>query len=113
MSEMVHVFLCGDVPGRDLPGEAVREDAVQGTMFEVDGIGAVLMLAGASTIRGEVRCVPVGSLAQIDERAGVRDGLFRRVGVRVGETPCWTWVAGPRLAPRLAAGRRNRNGAGA
>ena len=110
MSDGVHVFLCGRIPGGDVAGEKVRDDVVQGTLFEVDGVGSVLMLAGSSTIRGVVRRVPAAAIAEIDERARVREGIFRRIGVQVGETPCWTWVAGPRLAPRLASGRRNRNG---
>ena len=113
MTDGVHVFVAGRVPGLDAVGEKVRDDAVQGTLFEVDGVGAVLMLAGTSSIRGEVRRVPASAVAEIDERAGVRDGTFRRVGVQVGDAACWAWVAGPRLAPRLAPGRRNRSAEGA
>jgi hypothetical protein len=110
MADGVHVFLCGRTQVRDAPGEKVRDDVVKGTLFEVEGVGAVLMLAGSAAIRGEVRRVPPSAIADIDARAGVAEGLLRRIGVQVGETACWAWVAGPRLAPRLASGRKNRNG---
>lgn len=107
----IHVFLYDRSP-LDGPGaltlEKIRDATVQGTLFEVDGVGSALMLAGSSHVAGEVMSADAASLETLDARARVRDGLFRRVGVQVGETPCWTWVAGPALAPRLAPERRLR-----
>ena len=86
--------------------EKIRDATVRGTLFDVDGVGPALMLAGSSQVPGEVMRADTASLERLDARARVREGLFRRVGVQVGETPCWTWVAGPALAPRLAPERR-------
>ena len=109
MSQPIHLFVYDNAgPGADAAQEKVRDATVQGTIFDVDGVGRALMLAGASAVRGEVRRARADSLTLLDARARVREGLFRRVGVRVGDTPCWTWVAGPALAPRLAASRRSR-----
>jgi len=110
MRDQVHVFVYSGGPGGGVVHEKVRDDAVQGTLFDVEGIGHALMLSGHAAIGGEVRRVAVSAVADIDDRARVREGLYRRVGVRVGETPCWAWVAGPSLAPRLASGRRARGG---
>ena len=110
MSEAIHVFVYHGGPGTDAEHEKVRGETVQGTLFDVEGIGAALMLSGHTTIEGEVRRVPLSALEQVDARARVREGVYRRVGVQVGETPCWAWVAGPTLAPRLASGRRGRGG---
>ncbi len=108
MSDTVHVFLYGGASR--VGAEPIRDDVVQGTLFDVDGVGPALMLAGQSPVRGAVVRVPWNALSEMDVAARVDEGLFRRVGVKVGETPCWTWVAGPALAPRLARSRRVRGG---
>lgn len=110
MSDEIHVFIYSGGPGADAEHEKVRDETVQGTLFDVEGIGAALMLSGHATVTGEVRRVAATALGQMDARARVREGLYRRVGVQIGETPCWAWVAGPTLAPRLASSRRGRGG---
>ena len=110
MNTSVHVFIYG-ATGAGIQAEAVQEGVVAGTLFEVDGVGPALMLAGHSPVRGMVLRVSPEALGTLDGNAGVREGLFRRVGVKVGGIPCWTWVAGPALAPRLARSRRVRGGA--
>ena len=112
MSETIHVFVYPGGPGEDAAHDGARGASVQGTLFDVEGVGSALMLSGYATIAGEVRRVPTDALATLDARARVREGIYRRVGVQVGETPCWAWVAGPKLAPRLATGRRGRGGEG-
>jgi hypothetical protein len=113
MSESIHVFVYDPAgAGAEVAHEKVRDAIVAGTLFDVDGVGRALMLAGASAVRGEVRRVRMDALADLDARARVREGLFRRVGVEVDDTACWTWVAGPALAPRLAPARRSRGAAG-
>ena len=110
MSDSIHLFVYGAGPFAEPPGEKVRDAAVQGTIFDVEGVGRALILSGYATVPGEVRRVPIGALADLDARARVREGLYRRIGVQVDESPCWVWVAGPTLAPRLAPGRRARGG---
>ena len=105
----IHVFEYagrGDDGEKTVPFERVRDASVQGTLFEIEGVGRALMLAGSDTVNGEVRRVPAASLMALDARARVRDGIYRRVGLLVDDTPCWTYVAGPVLAPSLASGRR-------
>lgn len=117
----IHVFLYDDRTSLDLESadgrdraagdsEKVRDAAVRGTLFDVEGVGLTLMLAGSDRVPGEVRRVDAATLEELDARARVRDGLHRRIGLEVGDTPCWTWVAGPALASRLATGRRVRRG---
>jgi hypothetical protein len=110
LNTSVHVFIYG-APNAGIEAEAMQEGAVAGTLFEVDGVGPALMLAGHSSVRGMVLRVSAEALGALDGSAGVREGLFRRVGVKVGGIPCWTWVAGPAIAPRLAGSRRLRGGA--
>lgn len=104
MTKAVHVFVYGDERNRAIDhvaSEPVADAAVQGTLFDIDGVGHALMLAGTDRIRGQVRRIAPADLERLDARARVREGIYRRVGVEIGGRPCWTWVAGPLLAPRL------------
>ena len=105
MTDHVHVFVHDRAPSRGIDSDPVRDDVVHGTLFDIDGFGVALMLSGQARVPGTVRRIRIDRLAAADVAAGVRDGLTRRVGVRVGNTPCWTWVAGPKLAQRLAVAR--------
>jgi gamma-glutamylcyclotransferase (GGCT)/AIG2-like uncharacterized protein YtfP len=105
MTDHVYVFLYDAAPFRGIESERVRDDVVGGTLFDVAGVGAALMLSGHSRVPGTIRRIRADALDALDQAVGVHDGLYRRVGVRVGDTPCWTWVAGPELAQRLAASR--------
>jgi gamma-glutamylcyclotransferase (GGCT)/AIG2-like uncharacterized protein YtfP len=82
---------------------------VAGTLYDIDGAQPALVLAGAGTVDGEVWRCPVERLAEFDATARLPAGLFRRVGVQVGEYPCWVYVAGPKLAQRLVPARRLRS----
>ena len=109
----VHVFLYGADRTGSVAGvasERVAEASLPGTLFDVAGVGLALMLAGSQRVRGSVVRVDAADLDVLDARARVREGLYRRVGVEVDGTPCWTWVAGPALAPRLAPELRVRRG---
>lgn len=110
MSDHVHIFVYDDAALRGIDTERVRDDVVSGTLFRVDGVGPALMLSGSSRVPGSVRRIRADALDAADRSARVGDGLFRRVGVRVGNTPCWTWVAGPELAQRLATTRSRETG---
>lgn len=104
MRKTIHVF---DYDGAGAADDAilyrkVRDASVRGTLFDVDGVGRALMLAGSGTVAGEIRSYRTSDLGELDARAGVRERMYTRVGVDVDGTACWTWVAGPRLAPHLA-----------
>mgnify|MGYP001323065815 CR=1 FL=1 len=86
--------------------EPVAAAAVTGTLFDIDGEYPALVLAGTGRVDGEIWRCPAATLPRLDEYEGVAEGLFRRVGVRVDEWACWTYVAGPKLAPRLNPNRR-------
>lgn len=105
MAEHVHVFVYDATPFDGIATERVRDDVVSGTLFHVEGVGPALMLSGQSRVRGSVRLLDPDALARVDRAARVAEGIYRRVGVLVGDTPCWTWVAGPQLAQRLATAR--------
>lgn len=105
MTDAVHVFVYDPDRFAGVESHRIRDDVVQGTLFDVEDVGPALMLAGSATVPGEVRRIGPASLALVDSTARVDDGLYRRVGVLIGATPCWAWVAGPLLAQRLAASR--------
>lgn len=105
MSDYVHVFVYESAALHGIDFEPVRDDSVAGTLFHVDGVGAALMLSGQNRVRGTIRQIRADALAQADRAARVAEGIYRRVGVRIGNVPCWTWVAGPKLAQHLATAR--------
>ncbi|HEX7117228.1 MAG TPA: gamma-glutamylcyclotransferase family protein [Longimicrobiales bacterium] len=86
--------------------EAVATATVAGTLYDIDGAYPALVLAGTGRVEGEVWRCPASTLPRLDAYEGIAEGLFRRVGVRVGDRACWTYVAGPKLARRLTADRR-------
>lgn len=90
--------------------ERVGTATVNGTLYDIDGDFPALMLAGNGQIHGEVWRCPVERLAELDGYEGVAQGLFRRVGVQADRWPCWTYVAGPKLAPRIARAKRIESG---
>jgi len=105
MSDYVHVFVYEDAALSGIDFEPVRDDTVAGTLFHVEGVGSALMLSGQNRVRGRIRKIRADALAQADRAARVADGVYRRVGVHIGNVPCWTWVAGPKLAQHLATAR--------
>ena len=92
-----------------LRSERIGDAAVDGTLYDLDDYPA-LMLYGHTRVPGEVWNCPVDLLGQLDEYEGVDRGLFRRVAVMASGIPCWTYVAGPALAPRLTPDRRLADG---
>ncbi len=111
----VHLFLYGALLTGDgaqslLAGcERVGTGSVHGTLYDLGDFPA-LLLAGADGVRGEIwRCPPARILA-IDRERAVEEGAFRRVGVDVEGTGCWTYVAGPALGARLGRAARIRSG---
>lgn len=79
------------------------EGAVRGTLYNV-GEYPALLLGGEGEVEGEVWRCPAPLLRVLDRYEGTREGLFRRVAVEVGDVACWTYVAGPKLGPRLRPG---------
>lgn len=112
----IHLFaygtlLAGGDAARLLDGcERVGPAVVSGALYDVDDTYPALVLAGKGAVRGEIWRCPPEILPVLDEYEGVAEGLFRRVAVRVGETACWTYVAGSALAHRLAPDRRIPSG---
>jgi gamma-glutamylcyclotransferase (GGCT)/AIG2-like uncharacterized protein YtfP len=111
-----HLFAYGTLrrdggQARILEGCApVRDATVAGTLYDIDGRFPALVLYGDTPVRGEIWRCPADRLLVLDEYEGVDAGLFRRVGLRVDDTACWTYVAGPALARRLTADRRIASG---
>lgn len=85
---------------------------VEGTLYDLDDLYPALVLAGQGRVAGEVWRCPVEVLVELDAEESVRSRYFRRVGVQVGEYPCWVYVAGPKLARELVPGRRMGGSAG-
>ena len=109
MSEPVfHLFVYGTLksaksgePATILAGcTLVGTGSVRGTMYHVGDFPA-LLLGGAQTVQGEIWRCPADLLKELDEYEGVSRGLFRRAAVEVDGYPCWIYLAGPRLGPRL------------
>jgi len=79
--------------------------SVEGTLYQLDEYPA-LLLYGSTPVHGEVWRCPSDLLWRLDEYESVGTGLFRRIGIQVGEHACWTYVAGPALSHRLTTERR-------
>lgn len=90
--------------------ERVATASVNGTLYDIDGAFPALMLAGDGEVHGEIWRCPTERLLELDGYEGVTERLFRRVGVEVDGWPCWTYVAGPKLAPRIAQAKRIESG---
>jgi gamma-glutamylcyclotransferase (GGCT)/AIG2-like uncharacterized protein YtfP len=110
--QSIHIFVYGTLrAGRaaaDLLRDAVAVGSatVRGTLYDIDGAYPALVLAGTDEVHGEIwRCSPQ-RLFELDNYESLGEGLFRRTAVRVGDIACWTYVAGPALAPRLTPDRR-------
>ena len=104
-----HVFVYGTLRsaaagagGRGLlrGGERVGEGVVRGTLYDLGDYPA-LLLGGGDTVRGEIWRFPTDRLPLLDRYEATEAGLFRRIAVEVAGIPCWVYVAGPRLGPRL------------
>jgi gamma-glutamylcyclotransferase (GGCT)/AIG2-like uncharacterized protein YtfP len=89
----------------------VRAATLNGTLYDIEGRHPALMLYGDTPVRGEIWHCPSDLLPHLDTYESVELGLFRRVGVEVDDVPCWTYVAGPALAPTLTRYRRMPGGA--
>ncbi len=89
--------------------ERVGPGTVRGTLYDLGDYPA-LLVAGDDAVSGEVWRCPHETLAALDRYEGVAEGLFRRVGVEVEGRGCWTYVAGPRLGPRLTPQARIGSG---
>lgn len=108
-----HLFAYGTlrdrtgIPGRDLLAgcERVGGAIARGTLFDLGEYPAA-MLSGNDPIEGTIWRCPASRLARLDRYEGVAEGLFRRVGARIGGLACWVYVAGPGLASRLTPGAR-------
>jgi len=111
-----HLFVYGTLRSGRAAGSLlegcvrIEDAAVEGTLYDIDGIYPALVLDGSAPIDGEIWWCPAERLRTLDAYEGLADGLFRRVGVRVSEFACWTYVAGPRLAAKLGPQRRIDSG---
>lgn len=90
--------------------DLVATTSVPGTLYNIEDAFPAAVLAGNGRIEGEVWRCPADRLPAIDAYEGITEGLFRRVGLRVDEWACWTYVAGPRLARRLKPSCRVESG---
>lgn len=90
--------------------ECLGAATVAGTLYNIDDAYPALVLAGSGRVAGELWRCPPETLPALDRYEGVAEGVFRRVGTRVGERACWAYVAGPKLARRLVPDRRLKSG---
>lgn len=86
--------------------ERIASGTVEGTLYDIRGAYPALLPGGGGLVQGEVWRCPVSKLSDLDAYEGVEEGLFRRIGTRVGEHACWTYVAGPALGGELTPERR-------
>ena len=87
--------------------QRVAVGTVRGTLYDL-GAHPALLLGGDDEVQGEIWRCPTDRLPALDRYEGVRDGLFRRAAVRVGDYACWIYVAGPGLGPQLVQEARVR-----
>ena len=104
MRETFYLFAYGTLrtdPRRLLEGcDRVDTGVVRGTLYDLAEYPA-LILGGDDPVSGVIWRCPYPVLAALDRYEGTEIGLFRRVGVRVGDYPCWAYVAGPKLGSQL------------
>jgi gamma-glutamylcyclotransferase (GGCT)/AIG2-like uncharacterized protein YtfP len=90
--------------------ELIARATVGGILYDIDGEFTAVVLYGSEPVGGEVWRCPWPLMARLDEYERVSTGLFRRVATSVAHEkatiPCWIYVAGPKLAHKLAPGRR-------
>ena len=115
MRDTFHLFTYGtlrsDPPPSLLDGcERVGTGTVTGTLYDL-GEYPALLLGGDDPVEGTIWRCPTDRLPELDRYEGVEEGLFRRVGVEVGEYGCWIYVAGPALGDRLLPEARVEPGA--
>ena len=85
--------------------EPEGEAEAKGRLYDIGGrFPALGADAGAAVVRGEVYRCSAAVLPRLDDYEGVTEGLFRRVRLEIAGAPCWAYVAGPALAPRLRGG---------
>ena len=112
MRSHFHLFAYGTLRDKGSSASLLREcvqvgpGQIGGVLYDIDGEYPALVMYGTSPVHGEVWRCPTDLLASLDAYEGVDDGLFRRVGVEVDGTPCWTYVAGPKLTRKLTPARR-------
>jgi gamma-glutamylcyclotransferase (GGCT)/AIG2-like uncharacterized protein YtfP len=112
-----HLFAYGTLrrggPSHELLATSVfvGTATVEGTLYDIDGDFPALVLYGSTRVPGEIWRCSAELLGRLDGFEGTDSGLFRRVGVQVGDYGCWTYVAGPALARRLTPSRRLPTGA--
>lgn len=108
-----HLFVYGTLRGGTelLAGcERVASGTVEGTLYAIGDAYPALIAGGGDLVQGEVWRCPASRLSKLDGYEGVDEGLFRRIGIRVGERSCWTYVAGPALGRQLTPERRIASG---
>ncbi len=116
MSGHFHLFVYGTLrsggeAAKVLEGaELIAPASAPGGLYDTGNGYPALVLAGGGKVHGEVWRCPAALLPRLDEHEGVDERLFRRVGVEVRDWPCWTYVAGPRLARLLTPDRRIPSG---
>lgn len=79
--------------------------SIEGMLYDIDGRYPALVLSGGTLVHGEQWSGDDDLLTQLDDYEGVGQGLFRRTTVQVDGHPCWVYVAGPLLEPRLTYAR--------
>jgi gamma-glutamylcyclotransferase (GGCT)/AIG2-like uncharacterized protein YtfP len=115
-SPEVHLFVYGTLRSGGGAAELLRgcrlvgTATVAGTLYDLGDYPA-LVLGGDGRVEGEVWRCPADLLRRLDEYEGVAEGLFGRAEVEAAGVRCWTYVAGPRLLPRLTPERRIARGA--
>lgn len=108
-----HLFVHGAVPEvlarAEVSGtaERVAEREVVGTEYDLGEADTALVLAGPGRVKGSVWRCAIELLKELDSDERIEGRLLRRVGVQVEEYPCWAYVVGPKLAPRLVPGHRH------
>lgn len=120
MHETFHLFVYGTLSSG---GEAaqllsgctlVGDATVAGILYDIDGEFPALLPYGPARIAGEVWRCPAERLATLDAYEGVRQGLFRRIGIHAHmdddqeEIGCWVYAAGPGLSRKLVPAARIR-----
>lgn len=76
---------------------------VRGRLHDLGPYPALVLDPGGDPVHGEIWECPGRMLGELDRYEGVQVELFERVKVRLAGRPCFVYVAGSALQPRLDA----------
>jgi len=106
-AQPVRVFLYGTLRRGGSAADLLRgctplgPATVRGRLYDLGAYPALILDPAGHPVHGEVWECPAQLVGQLDRYEGTAGGLFERVEVAIRRRPCYVYMAGPALRPRL------------